>query len=101
MVGTVNVRSSRTTGLYVGTSLTLTCSVMLNPIVNNKEYVTTSWSGVELSEETFMSNLTISPLSQQNNGAYNIVCTATIHGRSNSKTVTSNRHVITVLCKYY
>ena len=109
----MNVSSNRTTGLYIGTGLTLTCSVMLRPIVNNKEYVTISWSGVQLSEsqnivtpatgsgQTFMSNLIISPLSQQNDGAYDIICTATIRGGSNSRTATSNSHTIDVLCKYY
>ena len=40
----VNVELSRTSDIYVGTSLKLTCTVILVPGVDNSERVTTSWT---------------------------------------------------------
>ena len=41
----VVVTATYNTPLYAGSSLTLTCTVTLDPNVDNNEDVTTSWSG--------------------------------------------------------
>ena len=103
------VQLSRTTGVYVGTSLTLTCTVTLHLSVDNNERVTTTWSSQQDlsgqrytitpamgSGQTYTSTLTISPLFQQNTGMY--TCTATVQGGSNQRTATSNS-AVNVLCE--
>ena len=77
------VTASYTTPPYAGSSLTLTCTVTLDPNVDNDENVTASWSGPsDISGErylisvasgsgsTYTSNLTISSLVDQDNGTY-------------------------------
>ena len=107
----VNVKHSHTSGIYVGTSLKLTCTVILHPNVDNSERVTTSWTkdqdiilGQQYtttpargSGQTYSSTLTISPLSRQTNGMY--ICTATVGGESNSKTASSNIGIVNALRK--
>ena len=107
----VNVELSRTSGIYVGTSLKLNCTVILDPNVDNSERVTTSWTkdqdiilGQQYittpargSGQTYTSTLTISPLSRQINGMY--TCTATVGGESNSKTASSSTGIVNVLRK--
>ena len=39
------VVTAPTTSLYIGSSLTLTCTVTLDPSVDNNETVSTLWSG--------------------------------------------------------
>ena len=107
----VNVELSRTSDIYVGTSLKLTCTVILDPNVDNSERITASWTKDEDiilgqqytttpargSGQTYTSTLTISPLSPQTNGMYK--CTATVGGESNSKTASSNIGIVNALRK--
>ena len=68
----VVVTATNTTPLYVGSSLTLTCAVTLNPNVDNDETVTTTWSGPNdigggryhsnNYDRTYTSSLTINPI---------------------------------------
>ena len=71
------VSVNRTGPLYVGTGITLTCTVTLDMSVNNNETVTIQWSDVEgidevfrnndtgLSDTQYTSNLIISPLTAE------------------------------------
>ena len=106
MVVTLN----RTAPLYAGTGLTLICNVTLDPNVDNGESVTTEWSGPrEISGEsysitaahadqdqtnTYIGNLTISPLIEQDGGTY--TCTGTVTGATNVQQANAN-DVITVM----
>ena len=76
---------------YTGISLTLTCTVTLDPNVDNGERVVTEWSGLQdIPEErysvtaasgsgsTYTGSLTISPLAYQDTGTY--TCTGTVSG---------------------
>ena len=48
----MDVTLSHTAPLYAGTGLTLTCTVTLDPNVDNGERVMTEWSGLQdISEE--------------------------------------------------
>ena len=91
--------SLRSGPLYVGTSLTLSCAVTVDSSVNNNESVTIEWIGsqggrvsfddtLRASENTYEGNLTISPLSMDDSGAF--TCTGTITGGSGSATNTHN-----------
>ena len=87
----MDVTVSRTAPLYAGTSLTLTCTVTLDPNVDNGERVMTEWSGptgesysvtaASGSGSTYTGNLTISPLADQDDGTY--TCTGTVTGGTN------------------
>ena len=88
--------------LYVGTSLTLSCTVTIDSSVNNNESVTIEWIGTQggrvsldntsrASENTYERNLKISPLSMVDSGAF--TCTGTITGGSGS---VANTHNITI-----
>ena len=90
----MNVTVSRTAPLYAGTSLTLTCTVTLDPNVDNGENITTEWSGPrDISGErysvtaasgsgsAYTGSLTISPLADQDDGTY--TCTGTVTGGTN------------------
>ena len=81
----VVVTATYATPLYVGSSLNLTCTITLDPNVDNDEIVTTSWSGpnhiggerylIEFdnasnSDRTYTSSLTIDSIVQQDNGTY-------------------------------
>ena len=86
------VNVSPTGSLYVGTSLNLTCTVTLDPNVNNNESVSIEWSGLqsipqnrysvtgasEGSGTSYTGTLTISPLTDQDDGLY--TCTVTVTG---------------------
>ena len=99
------VSVNRTGPLYVGTGITLTCTVTLDMSVNNNETVTIQWSGVEgmdevfrnndtgLSDTQYTSNLIISPLTAEHAGVVN--CTATVRGGSVNQIV-SNSNVTVV-----
>ena len=90
----MDVTVSRTAPLYAGTSLTLTCTVTLDPNVDNGESVMTEWSGPrDISGErysvtaasgsgsTYTGSLTISDLDEaEDDGTY--TCTGTVSGDS-------------------
>ena len=83
------VSVSPTGSLYAGTSLNLTCTVTLDPNVNNNETVSIEWScpvGGACGPTSVMgetSILTISPLTDQDDdGVY--TCTATVTGGTNA-----------------
>ena len=100
----MDVTVSRTAPLYVGTSLTLTCTVTLDPNVDNGENITTEWSGPrDISGErysetaasgsgsTYTGSLTIGPLADQDDGTY--TCTGTITGGTNVQQATASDNV--------
>ena len=105
----VDVTLSRTAPQYTGTGLTLTCTVTLDPNVDNGERVMTEWSGAQdIPEErysvtgasgsgsTYTDSLTISPLADQDDGTY--TCTVTVTGGSNVQQATASDDVtITVM----
>ena len=105
----VDVTLSHTAPLYAGTGLTLTCTVTLDPNVDNGERVMTEWSGLQdIPEErysvtgtsgsgsTYTNSLTISPLADQDDGTY--TCTVTVTGGSNVQQATASDDVtITVM----
>ena len=105
----MDVTLSHTAPLYAGTGLTLTCTVTLDPNVDNGERVMTEWSGLQdIPEErysvtgasgsgsTYTDSLTISPLADQDDGTY--TCTVTVTGGSNVQQATASDDVtITVM----
>ena len=87
----VSITLSHTPPLYAGISLTLTCTVTLDPNVDSGERVVTEWSGLQdIPEErysvtaasgsgsTYTGSLTISPLAHQDTGTY--TCIGTVSG---------------------
>ena len=87
----VTVTLSHSPPLYTGISLTLTCTVTLDPNVDSGVRVETEWSGLQdIPEErysvtaasgsgsTYTGSLTISPLAYQDAGTY--TCTGTVAG---------------------
>ena len=108
----MNVSLSHTAPLYAGTSLTLTCTVTLDPNVDSGESVMTKWSGPRGisggrysetaaggSGSTYTGSLTISPLADQDDGTY--TCTGTVTGGTNVQQATASGDVtITVMGKY-
>ena len=107
----MDVTLSRTAPLYAGTGLTLTSTVTLDSNVDDGEMVMTEWSGLQdIQEErysvtgtsgsgiTYTDSLTISPLSDQDDGTY--TCTVTITGGSNVQPATARDNItITVMCE--
>ena len=100
----VTVTLNSTPPLYAGTGLTLTCTVTLDPNVDNGERVVTEWSGPRnISGDRYSvtsdnGSLTISPLADLDNGTY--TCTVTVTGGSNVQQVTASDDVtITVMGK--
>ena len=98
----MDVTLSRSAPLYAGTSLTLTCTVTLDPNVNNNESVMTEWSGPQSipgdrysvtamreSDSSFTGSLTISPLADQND-VNTYTCTVTVTGRTQSVTASDD-----------
>ena len=77
----VDVTSSRTP-LYAGSSLTLTCTETLDPNVNNDETITIEWMGPrDINGERYTishDSLTISPLTEEDDGTY--TCNVTVTG---------------------
>ena len=109
----VAITLSHTPPLYAGTSLTLTCTVTLDPNVNNNERVVTEWKGprqtagdrysvtpaMRESDSSYNGSLVISPLTDQDDGTYS--CTARVSGGTNVQVVTAVDAVtITVMGKY-
>ena len=107
----VTVTLNYTSPLYAGTGLTLTCTVTLDPNVDNGERVVTEWSGprdisgdrysvtgTSGSGSSYTDSLTISPLADLDDGTY--TCTVTVTGGSNVQQVTASDDVtITVMGK--
>ena len=109
----VVITLSHTPPLCAGTSLTLTCTVTLDPNVNNNERVLTEWNGprhiagdrysvtpaMRESDSSYSSSLVISPLTDQDDGMY--TCTAKVTGGANVQSATAHGAVtITVMGKY-
>ena len=101
---------SRTTPLYAGTGLTLTCTVTLHPNVDSGESVMMVWTipsssswnhysnpGLHKSGQNYTRNITISPLLIRNNGQY--VCSVTVTGRNVKQAINSSAIDITVTSK--
>ena len=101
----MEVTANRTTTLYAGTGLTLTCTVTLDSNVDSGESVVTSWSGLQGipeqrysvtgasgSEGSYTGSLTISPLADQDDGTY--TCTVTVTGASYVLQATASDHII-------
>ena len=109
----MDVTLSRIAPLYAGTSLTLACTVTLDPNVNNNERVVTEWSGLQSipkgqysvtptmrgSASSYTGSLIISSLADQNdNDTY--TCTVTVTGGTNVQPANNSDNVtITVLSK--
>ena len=77
---------SRTTPLYAGTSVTLTCTMTLHPNVDNGESVMMVWNspgsqysdtGLHRSGKIYTRNITISPLLIRHSGRY--LCSVTVN----------------------
>ena len=106
----MDVTLSNTAPLYVGTSLTLTCTVMLDPNVDSNVDVRTEWSGhqdisgkrysasISGRRYVYTGSLTISPLAEQDGGTY--TCTVTITGgRYVQQATASDDYVIPTIRK--
>ena len=104
----VVVTTVYTTPLYAGSSLTLTCTVTLDPNVDNNETVTTSWTGLNHisgkrylvnnasnSDRTYASSLTINPIVQQDNGTY-IICTGIVRGENEQQVTASDYYIFSI-----
>ena len=104
----MDVTLSHTAPLYAGTGLTLTCTVTLDPNVDNGERVMTEWSGLQnIPEErysvtgasgsgsTYTDSLTISPLADQDDGTY--TCTVTVTGVANVQLATASDDVTIIV----
>ena len=98
----VNITLNYTPPLYAGTGLTLTCTVTLDPNVDNGEKVVTEWSGPRnISDDRVTADndsLTISLLADLDDGTY--TCTVTVTGGSNVQQATASDNItITVMGK--
>ena len=111
---TVVISTNHSGPFYIGTDLTLTCTVTLNPDVNSNESVTIVWIGpsditagerysitpVSSSGENYTSTLIISSLEQEDSGQY--ACNVTVTGGSNVlEAISSNDIIIHVLGKLF
>ena len=87
----VTVTLNHATTLYTGINLIFTCTVILDPNVDNDESVVTEWSGLQdIPEErysvtaasgsgsTYTGSLTISPLAYQDTVTY--ICIGSVNG---------------------
>ena len=102
--------SQQPTPLYI-CSLTLTCTVTLDPSVDNNETVSTLWSGpndaisgdgylftaASGSGGIYTSSLTISALGNQDNGTY--TCTGIVTGAKEQQVITSDSHTLRTIRK--
>lgn len=103
----VDTTPSRTAPFYVGTGLTLTCTVTLHHNVDNNEHVKISWYGPGITthsvtythkpEKTYTYNLTITPLMLVHSGRFQF--TVTITGKGNVMATINNSIMITVMCE--
>ena len=106
----VVITLSHTPPLYAGTSLTLTCTVTLDPNVNN-ERVVTEWKGprqiagdrysvapaTREADSSYNGSLVISPLTDQDDGMYS--CTVTVSGGANVQVVTATANIDIIVSK--
>ena len=101
---------SRTTPLYAGTSVTLTCTMTLHPNVDSDESVTMGWvgprslprnqysqTGLHKAGRTSTRNITISPLLDRHSGQYQ--CFVFVSGRNVKQATSSSAINITVMSK--
>ena len=101
----MSVAANRTTPLYAGTGLTLTCTATLDSNVDSGETVETSWSGLQDIPEqrysvtgtrgsggSYTGSLTISLLADQDDGTY--TCTVTVTGGRNVLQATASDDII-------
>ena len=117
---TVSITSNRSGVLYAGTSLTLTCSIQLNPAVDTTVMVTRMWSGpwsqgvsnssrltvsnlVERSALLYETTIQFGPLNTTDSGNY--VCEATVTPDPQSQFVImstrgNDTHTVTVQGEY-
>ena len=106
----VVVTASNTTSLYVGSSLTLACTVTLNPNVDNDETITTLWSvpsyisgeryfviNATGSGVVYTSNLTFTSLVHEDNGTY--TCTGIVTGKNEEQVTASANHTLSIDCE--
>ena len=88
--------------LFAGTGLTISCTVSLDPSVNNNERVSIDWSGLpserltttpamRVYDHNYTITLTISPLADQNAGT--IVCTGRVTGDTENQTATNASNI--------
>ena len=103
----VVVTATYATPLYVGSNLTLTCTVTLDPNVDNDETVTTSWNGpnhisgkrylvdnASNSDRRYTSSLTINPIVQKDSGTY--ICTGIVRGENEQQVTASANHTLSI-----
>ena len=106
----VVVTANSTGTLYAGTSLTLSCTVILDSSVDNSESVVTEWSGLQSIPEyrysatdamresgsMYSGSLTISPLADHDDGIY--ACNVTVTGGVNvqSATTSDDYHIFSI-----
>ena len=101
---------SRTTPLYAGTSVTLTCTMTLHPNVDSGESVGMGWfvpsdlkrnqysdNGLHTSGKIYTHNITISPLFIKHSGRYR--CVVGVTGRNVKQATSSSAINITVMSK--
>ena len=101
---------SRTTPLYTGTSVTLTCTTTLHPNVDSGESVGIGWfvpsdlkqnqysdTGLLTSGKIYTRNITISPLLIKYSGRYR--CVVGVTGRNVKQATSSSAINITVMSK--
>ena len=108
----VTIHPSHPPPYYSGTALNISCSIILDPNVNNNELVYISWSGLDhipgdeysithalrRSANSYMSFLTISPLADGDDGTF--TCTGTVMGNTTNQSASnSNDITINVKCK--
>ena len=106
----VTVTATYTTPLYVGNTITLTCTVTLDPNVDNNETVTTSWSGpsdnsgkrylvtvTNGSGSMYTSSLTISSLADHDQGTY--TCTGIVTGENEQQVTAMDSHTLPTIPK--
>ena len=105
------VVTATNTSLYIGNSLTLTCTVSLDPSVDNNEAVSILWSGpndtisgdgylfnvASGSGDIYTSSLTISALGDQDNGTY--TCTGIVTGANEQQVTASDSHTLRTIRK--
>ena len=106
----VVVTISNTTPLYAGSSLTLTCTVTLDPNVDNDETVTMLWSDPsDITGERFLvtnatgsggvytSILTFTFLVHEDKGTY--TCTGIVTGKNKQQVTASDSRTLSTICK--
>ena len=101
---------NRTTPLYAGTSVTLTCTMTLHPNVDSGESVGMGWvgprslprnqysqTGLHKAGRIYTRNITISPLLDRHSGRYQ--CLVLVSGRNVKQATSTSAINITVMSK--